>query len=325
MAPFFSVVIPTYNQADFLRAALRSVLDQTYQNYEVIIVNNYSTDHTLDVIREISDPRIQVTDFQNHGVIGAARNVGIKASQGDYVAFLDSDDLWYTNKLEMVSQAISADPEIGLICHNQDTFREGVKAGVARLGPKPGFKGDMQDYLLINGNCVSTSATVVARKYLTEVGNFSEDPKLATVEDYDLWLNLSKVCTFQFLTELLGAHNYHLASASAKAQLHLNATLAVLDRHSKLVPKDQLPRVMRATRRFHSRAYYGAARQCHRNGELKRTLGYYAKSILTYPLYPRGYLALILLFSDVLLGPARRQKLFRALWRGKWPASWMFS
>ena len=75
MAPTFSVVIPTYNQADFLKVALKSVMAQTFQDFEVVTVNNYSTDHTLDVIRGLQDSRMRVIDFRNHGVIGAARNV----------------------------------------------------------------------------------------------------------------------------------------------------------------------------------------------------------------------------------------------------------
>jgi glycosyltransferase involved in cell wall biosynthesis len=120
-SPFFSVVIPTYNQADFLRSALASVLGQTFEEFEVIVVNNKSTDATLGVIAEFGDPRVKVIDFQNHGVIGAARNVGIRASRAPYVAFLDTDDTWSNNKLERIA-AFEDDPEIGLVCHDQEVF-----------------------------------------------------------------------------------------------------------------------------------------------------------------------------------------------------------
>ena len=96
MPPTFSVIIPTYNQADFLRLALKSVLDQTLRDFEVIIVNNYSTDHTLEVVEQLNDHRLSVKNFRNHGVIGASRNSGIRASNGEYVAFLDSDDTWHS-------------------------------------------------------------------------------------------------------------------------------------------------------------------------------------------------------------------------------------
>lgn len=322
MAPVFSVVIPTYNQADYLRVALQSVLEQTYQDYEVIVVNNFSTDPTLDVIRQVKDPRVRIINYQNRGIIGAGRNVGIRASQGSYIAFLDSDDAWYPKKLERVAEAISADPQVGLICHDQDIFRDGEKASVARHGPRPGFKGNPYEYMLLIGNCVSTSAAVVARRYLDEVGNFSEDPELATVEDYDLWLKLSRVCRFQYLHEILGAHNYHPASASARTELHLKATLAVLECHSQRVQDAHRPAFKRAIRRRYAGAFYGAARQHHRRGALKRTLAYYARTIKTYPLYLRAYVALTLFFVDFFLGQSRRRRIVRALWPGSWPASW---
>ena len=100
----FSVVIPTYNHAEFLETALKSVLDQTFRDFEVIVVNNYSTDDTLSVIERLGDPRVQVINFRNHGVIGASRNVGIKASQAPYVAFLDSDDTWEVSKLAKIAE-----------------------------------------------------------------------------------------------------------------------------------------------------------------------------------------------------------------------------
>ena len=92
-------MIPTYNQADFLEVALRSVLGQTIRDIEVIVVNNHSTDRTLEVIGQLDDDRIRVINYHNGGIIGAARNVGIQAASATYVAFLDSDDAWYSNKL----------------------------------------------------------------------------------------------------------------------------------------------------------------------------------------------------------------------------------
>lgn len=321
--PTFSVVIPTYNQADFLKVALQSVLDQTCQDYEVIVVNNYSTDHTLDVIRDVGDPRIKAINFQNHGVIGASRNVSIRASQGKYVAFLDSDDTWYPKKLERVAEVIAADPHVGLVCHDQDIFRDGQKATIARTGPPTGCRDNIYDYLLLKGNCVSTSSAVVARRYLAEVGDFSEDPGLVTLEDYDLWLKLSRACRFHFIHDVLGIYNYHPASASARVEVHLSSMLAVLEKHSNQSPSVHQRGFKRAIRRRYAGAFYGAARQHHRTGAFKRALAYYARTIHTYPLYLRTYAALTLLIVDLLLGQTRRRKFLRAIRPGSWLASWI--
>ena len=325
MAPTFSVVMPTYNQAEYLKLSLQSVLDQTFRDFDVVVVNNHSTDNTLDVIDQIKDERVRVIDYQNNGVIGAARNVGIKATQGSYVAFLDSDDTWKNNKLEKVAEAIEADPQVGLLCHDQLTKRDGRIGKPNRYGPPAGFDGSTHDYLLLVGNCLSTSSTVVARKYLDEVGGFSEDPALITVEDYDLWLRLSQVCRFQFIHDFFGTQVYHLTSSSANVEPHLQSTLAILDKYFGALTAAQKPYPARAARRRYAEAFYRAGRGYHRRGIFARTLGYYAKTLRTYPLFLRTYGGLGLLLVDRILGQSRRKKIIDRIRPDSWPATWMIS
>ena len=97
--PTVDVVIPTYNQAEYLRKALQSLVDQEFHDWNALVVNNMSTDNTRAVVEEFNDPRINVIDFANHGVIAASRNIGIARSNATYLAFLDSDDWWFPNKL----------------------------------------------------------------------------------------------------------------------------------------------------------------------------------------------------------------------------------
>lgn len=327
MTPTFSVVIPTFNRADFLKGALSTVLDQSYKDFEVVVVDNFSTDSTLSVIRQFNDPRVQVVQFQNQGVIGAARNVGIKKSQGQYVAFLDSDDTWYQGKLERVAREIAADPGVGLLCHNQDMVRDGRVAVQTRYGPSFGFRGSMTDFILCVADGPSTSATVVARRYLDEAGHFSEERDLITVEDYDLWVKLSRLCRFKFLPDVLGTHNYHSGSVSADVNLHLRNALVVLERHfgETRGRGGQYPR--RTICRRYATIIYGAARQSQRNSSnsqghrlnsFKETAGYYFRALRTYPFIPRAYAGLAILFADLLLGQSRRQKIARTLWAPSW-------
>ena len=163
------MVIPTFNHAEYLRVALQSVLNQTCQDFEVIVVNNYSSDHTLDVIREIGDSRIRVINFRNEGVIGASRNEGIKESLGRYVAFLDSDDRWRENKLERVAQVFEEGPGLGLVCHDLSLVREGQEVARTRFGPPPSYRGTLYDHLLFSFNGPATSASVVVKHRLEEV------------------------------------------------------------------------------------------------------------------------------------------------------------
>ena len=98
--PRVSVVIPTYNHAAFLHKALQSVVDQTYKNLEILVVNNFSTDETESIVSSFSDKNISLFNFRNNGIIAAARNHGIQHATGEFIAFLDSDDIWYPTKIE---------------------------------------------------------------------------------------------------------------------------------------------------------------------------------------------------------------------------------
>jgi glycosyltransferase involved in cell wall biosynthesis len=308
MSPTFSVIIPTYNQAEYLRIALKSVLDQTCPDFEVIIVNNYSTDHTLDVVDQINDQRFRVINFRNNGVIGAGRNTGIRESTGEYVAFLDSDDTWHRTKLERIAQTIVQDPDLGLICHDQTLFRNGRIVGRSHYGPPEAFQGDMYDYLLLGIDGPSTSATVVSRRYLDDVGGFSEDSQHITVEDYDLWLKLAQVCRFRFLRDILGTHVYHSSSASARIELHLCNTIAVLDKHFGEASRQERIYARSVIQRKYAYAYYGAARQYHKQRAFKKALGRYALALRTYPFHFRFYAGTALLLSGILPAMLRTGK-----------------
>lgn len=307
--PKFSVVIPTYNQADFLRIAIRSVLEQTFEDFEVIVVNNHSTDHTLEVVQQARDSRVRSINFSNNGAIGASRNVGIKASVAPYVAFLDSDDLWYEDKLATIAEAIKTDPEAGLFCHDQSIIRDGVITKDSRYGPPDGFHGAISDYLILVGNCVATSATSVAKRFVERVGYFSEEQDLITVEDYDLWVRMSKVCQFKFIHKVLGKQSFHEASSSANAELHLRSGLAILEKHRVELSNRGQPYPHRAIRLRRAKAFFGAARQYHRRSARKKALAYYSRAIGADPFYQRSYAGLGLLFADSVLGQTRRKKL----------------
>jgi glycosyltransferase involved in cell wall biosynthesis len=318
MPPTFSVVIPTYNHADYLRQSLKSVIDQTLSDFEVIVVNNYSEDDTLEVIKEVGDQRVKVVNFRNQGIIGAARNAGIKVSEGTYVAFLDSDDSWYPDKLERVSEAIKSDPQAGLFCHNQDWFREDESAIQSHFGPPPEYPGDMFEHLMLEFNGPSTSATVVSRKYLDEVGLFNEDPGYITVEDYDLWLKLSQVCSFNFMDEVLGSVQFHPESAADNIELHFRNGLTLIDKHSEELRSPGRACSDNAIRRLYARSFYTAARKYQRKGAYSKPLGYYLRTIKAYPLYTKAYAGLALLAADRLIGHGVRKRLAGSLLGPSW-------
>jgi teichuronic acid biosynthesis glycosyltransferase TuaG len=110
--PIFSVVMPVYNQAKYISQAIQSVLDQTIDSWELIIVDNHSTDGTVEVVQFFDDPRIKLSFIDNNGVIAKSRNQAIRSSTGNYIAFLDSDDFWFPTKLQEVSRVLKGKSEL---------------------------------------------------------------------------------------------------------------------------------------------------------------------------------------------------------------------
>ena len=136
LKPFFSIVIPTYNCADYLKRALNSVFSQTYQNFEVIVVDNSSTDNTDVVLESFNEKKITVIKVHNKGIIAYSRNKGIEFSKGEWIAFLDSDDVWLPTKLEKVRKSITNNPEAILVCHDEWHFDNEKKIKRLKYGTK---------------------------------------------------------------------------------------------------------------------------------------------------------------------------------------------
>ena len=101
---FFSVVIPTFNMEGFLRKSIKSVLNQNYKNFEIIVIDNFSKDNTKKLIKNFKNKKIKFFQIKNGGVIGKSRNLGIKKSKGNWIAFLDADDMWFKNRLSVLKK-----------------------------------------------------------------------------------------------------------------------------------------------------------------------------------------------------------------------------
>jgi teichuronic acid biosynthesis glycosyltransferase TuaG len=281
--PLVSIVLPTFQQADFLAAALCSVVAQDYEHWEAIVVDNHSTDHTIDIVNSVGDPRIRRVDFANHGVIAASRNHGIELATGELIAFLDSDDEWLPAKLRRCVSAMSDGAE--LVCHSE-RWVGGAKADrVVHYGPA---ERATYERLLLDQNCISTSAVVVRASTLAAVGGFDTRVEFTTAEDYDLWLRLARRGTqMAFLPEVLGTWRRHDSSASAATDRHLAAELAVVDAH---LVAGRFPR--RRARRRIARCHYTAGRGHHARGDKRAAVARLARSLSIYPFTLRPWIAL---------------------------------
>ena len=220
MKDLISVVIPTYNRSEELKRALRSVLSQTYKNFEVIVVDNHSSDGTDAMLKDLNDQRIRLLKINNNGVIAASRNLGINASRGGWIAFLDSDDWWYSNKLEQVIRYCNSDYDVCYhdlkIISSQRMFNLHHKTMYGYQVNKPVFND-----LIQLGNALSNSSVVVKASLIKQIGGLCEDIKLIASEDYECWIRLSKLTDkFKYIPETLGC--YWVGNANTS-----NATLSL--------------------------------------------------------------------------------------------------
>ncbi len=178
-----SVIIPTFNRAQTLRRALDSVLKQDYPIHEIIVIDDGSSDNTTQIIEE-NYPAICLIRQENRGV-SAARNRGIHAASGQWIALLDSDDCWSPSKLSHQIKAFKANPK-ELICHTNETWMDGGK----RRNPmkKHAKKGGALFVDCLSQCTISPSTVMIKKALFEEVGYF--DPTLPVCEDYDLWLRI---------------------------------------------------------------------------------------------------------------------------------------
>ena len=190
MSPRVSVVIPTYNRGNVLPRAIESTLAQTFSDFELIVVDDGSTDHTTEVVRGIADPRVRlVGDTTNRGP-SAARNQGIREARCGLVAFLDSDDEWLPRKLELQLARMDGDPDpkTAVAYCRVYTYDDLAQRPVHEFGEPR--EGALFHDLLAGWHPVTTSLFLVRRAALLEVGGFDET--LFCGEDYDLWLRLAQ-------------------------------------------------------------------------------------------------------------------------------------
>ncbi|HEX8191022.1 MAG TPA: glycosyltransferase [Pyrinomonadaceae bacterium] len=202
ISPAVSVVIPTYNRAPLLGRSLRSVLGQSYRDFEVIVVDDGSTDGTAAVVAAFEDPRVRYVALGRNAGAAAARNVGIRLSRGKFLAFQDSDDEWLPPKLALQMAAFERGPAgLGVVYSDMQrilrdgtaTYFEAPSVLSGRLvGPTAWF------YQVCN---LGVQSTVIRREYLDEVNHFNED--LPALEDLEMFIRLSRRCAFQRLPEPL--------------------------------------------------------------------------------------------------------------------------
>jgi glycosyltransferase involved in cell wall biosynthesis len=283
--PCVTVVMPLFNKASYVRRALASVLGQTFQEFEVVVVNDGSTDGGPDIVRQIQDPRIRLFDQKNVGV-SAARNRGIREARSELVAFLDADDEWMPAFLDTVLNLRANYPEAGAYA---TAYRIAMPEGVVRDVIAPACSCDglqtlLKDYFRIAYKCpVCSSAVAIPLGRFVDIGYFREGVTLG--EDVDMWLRIAAYSDIAYSRTICAV--YHFGGAGSVCQSASTGTLSLMEESLSQITadarisgkkKDEVRRYVRRYRLAAIRLYClrgdlrGAKRLLHHLGA--QSLGY---------------------------------------------------
>lgn len=231
---FFSVIITTYNARSYIEKTITSVLRQDFKDYEILIVDDCSDDETIDIVKKKFFDKVKIfSTKKNFGGPAESRNIGIKNSQGKWIAFLDGDDFWFEDKLSYFNKIIISKPNYEVYCSNEiliDTKTK--KEKIIKHGP---FTDNFFENLLYDGNKLSPSASIVNKNFLIKKNiYFDNNEDFIGVEDYDFWLNLSKNnAKFFFISKTFSAYVIHNKNITNNSKRHLTNTINVLNKNHK--------------------------------------------------------------------------------------------
>lgn len=280
--PCISVVIPTYNSGAYITETLLSVFNQTYKNYEVIVSDDGSADNTEELVKTVFSKFPQKTRFlkNTHAGPGAARNKGIEASEGEWMAFLDSDDQWFPQKLQKVVDYISCNIHINLVCHSE-IQKIGKDERLLRYSDL--YDSRKKPFLsLYRKNALSTSAVTVKKELLMKTTLF--DTTLPSAQDYDLWLQLSIIpgINIGFIEEPLGFYMIRRNNISSNIERRLHCMLRISLKHFKnLEQVSRFPQIEHLA--YEGRVYTSAGLEFIRKGNLKKGFGFLIAGIVKWP------------------------------------------
>jgi glycosyltransferase involved in cell wall biosynthesis len=234
-----SVVIPTYNGSGTVSRAIQSVLNQTTSNFELIVVDDASTDNTGEVIDSFDDKRIKhLQHKENSGAPAKPKNTGIKEAQGKYIAFLDHDDEWRPKKLEKQAKLLeSRSSKLGVVACNVFDVYENKQKRVKYKINKNVCRNPLLE-ILDKSFIHSSSSAMVKAKVLDDVGGFDENMKVS--DDWELWLRIFKKYNFDFVDDFLVKYHFHKDNLSSRSShKKANDIVYMIEKHKNLYKQHQ--------------------------------------------------------------------------------------
>ena len=292
--PKISVIIPAYNAQNTILETINSVLQQTFSDLELIVINDGSTDRTLELLETVQDTRFKVYSYANGG-LPTARNRGIDCAKGEFISFIDADDLWTPDKLELQLKALQQNPRAGVayswtICmgNNGNSFHHGVAES---------FQGNVYSYLLVTNFIASGSNVLIRRETIESVGYF--DKSLKSCEDWDYWLRLAPKWDFVVVEKAQIIYRLSSGAMSSKLDVMEKYQILVLERAFESAPFE----LQYLRNQGFSNIYLFMTRLClTRNNNEKNVVKAAQKLWKAINLYPK------IMFTQCLLMPTRKMK-----------------
>ena len=238
--PKVSVIIAVYNGEKFLVQSINSILRQTYDNLELILVNDGSTDKSEDVIGAIDDPRIRYFKIKNTGSPSKPRNIGISNAEGEYIALCDQDDTWLPEKLEKQLEIfkLHQNDNVGLVAASANVVDSDNKVeGLLRIKKNGYLKPQIFFDNLLNENFITACSVLIRKDVFTNLGRFNE--KLVGTDDYEMWLRISEKYGFYGIDEVLCSWRKTNESLSSDRIKIYESSIAILKRFSSGKNKEE--------------------------------------------------------------------------------------
>jgi len=275
MEPLISVIIPAYNQARYLKSAINSVLSQTYTNWECIVVDDGSTDNTSDLVHRFNHPKIKYIYQKNSG-LSAARNSGLSASKGEFLSFLDSDDCFVPQKLEILLNVLDSRPDLALVAGSAALIDENgspINRKFETNLPKNSIE-------LLYGNPLHVGSVLLRREWYLKTGLF--DTNLRSYEDWDYWLRLVLAGgKLESINNIVSFYRFHTSQMTRNSQQMTEASFAVL---KKFFDDPNLPLDWQSYKnKAFSYSYLRATANAYLNDDFKNAKVYLSEACRLYP------------------------------------------
>ena len=309
MNPLISIVIPTFNRAHLILDALETCVLQSYRPLEILVVDDGSTDRTIEFVQDwyerssLKDVTLKIEKQENKGG-NVARNNGIKNALGEFIAFLDSDDLWDTSKLEKQFELINHRDTIGgVYCGLRQVELESGK--IISNEKRTYSEGFILDKLLVKDVTAPTSAYIIRKKVFDEVGFFDES--LQARQDWDMWIRISEKYEIMAVHENLMDLRHHEGPRTASnPQKEINAYKAIRKKYNHLLIKQT-----KSTQKEAKANFYKRMGRVHFHHDISKSIAfkYYVKSIIIFPKDFDNWAALLGMFIPKYI----RQKI-NTLW-----------